>query len=116
MNGVTMFYHVLPCFLQLSLKRIVRNEPNLDGFQHIYRRSDAENFGSVCLMVREKIERQTDRQTDGRTDRHGDNISVFFLMKKALKMHILSCGKSDLVQTTLKYDPFHQKIPPDNQE
>ena len=36
-------------------------------------------------MVREKIGLQTDRQTDG----HGDNISVFFPMrKKALKINI----------------------------
>ena len=42
-------------------QRIVGNEPNLeDCFQHMYRRSDAETFGSVCLMVREKIGSQTD--------------------------------------------------------
>ena len=70
------FYHVIP-------NLVVRNEPNLDWFQGKYRRSDAENIGSVCLMVREKI----GLQTDGRTDGHGDNISVFFPMrKKALKM------------------------------
>ena len=73
------FYHVI-------LNLVVRNEPNLDCFQGKYRRSDAENIGSVCLMVREKIGLQTDRQTDGQTDGHGDNISVFFPMrKKALK-------------------------------
>ena len=67
----TWFYHVIP-------NLVVRNEPNLDWFQGKYRRSDAENIGSVCLMVREKIGLQTDR--------HGDNISVFFPMrKKALK-------------------------------
>ena len=38
--------------------------------------SDAENFSSVRLMVREKIGSQTDR--------HADNISIFFLMKKAI--------------------------------
>ena len=43
----------------------------------MYRRSDAENLDSVCLMVREKI----DSQTDG----DGEYISVFFPMKKALK-------------------------------
>ena len=43
-------------------------------------------------MVREKIGLQTDRRTDG----HGDNISVFFPMrKKALKkefkdMHLIN--------------------------
>ena len=71
------FYNVIP-------NLVVRNEPNLDWFQGKYRRSDAENIGSVCLMVREKI----GLQTDGRTDGHGDNISVFFPMrKKALKMY-----------------------------
>ena len=48
----------------------------------MYRWSNAENFGSVRLMVREKISSQTDRQTDG----HGEYISVFFPMKKALKI------------------------------
>ena len=39
-------------------------------------------------MVREKIGLQTDGRTDGRTDGHGDNISVFFPMrKKALKKY-----------------------------
>ena len=52
-----VFYHVIP-------NLVVRNEPNLDSFQGKYRRSDAENIGSVCLMVREKIGLQTDRQTD----------------------------------------------------
>ena len=47
----------------------------------MYRRSDAENFGSVRFMVREKIDAQTDRQTD----RHDDNISVFFRQKSAKK-------------------------------
>ena len=61
------FYHVIP-------NLVVRNEPNLDCFQGKYRRSDAENIGSVCLMVREKIGLQTDR--------HGDNISVFFPMSE----------------------------------
>ena len=55
------FYHVIP-------NLVVRNEPNLDCFQGKYRRSDAENIGSVCLMVREKIGLQTDGRTDGRTD------------------------------------------------
>ena len=55
------FYHVIP-------NLVVRNEPNLDWFQGKYRRSDAENIGSVCLMVREKIGLQTDGRTDGRTD------------------------------------------------
>jgi len=73
------FYHVIP-------NLVVRNEPNLERFQEKYRRSDAENVGFVCLMVREKIGLQTDGRTDGRTDGHGDNISVFFPMrKKALK-------------------------------
>ena len=65
------FYHVIP-------NLVVRNEPNLDCFQGKYRRSDAENIGSVCLMVGEKIGLQTDRRTDG----HGDNISVFFPIGK----------------------------------
>ena len=65
------FYHVIP-------NLVVRNKPNLDWFQGKYRRSNAENIGSVCLMVREKIGLQTDRQTDG----HGDNISVFFPIGK----------------------------------
>ena len=34
-------------------QRMVGNEPNLDSFQHTYRWSDAENFSSVCLLVRE---------------------------------------------------------------
>ena len=77
------FYHVIP-------NLVVRNKPNLDSFQGKYRRSDAENIGFLCLMVRKKIglqtDRQTYRQTDRQTDRHGDNISVFFPMrKKALK-------------------------------
>ena len=44
----------------------------------MYRWSNAENFGSVRLMVREKISSQTDGRTDGRTDGHGEYISVFF--------------------------------------
>ena len=44
-------------------------------FQYKYRRSDAETFVSVRLMVREKI--------DSQTDRNGDNKSVFFLLKSA---------------------------------
>ena len=55
------FYHVIP-------NLVVRNEPNLDGFQEKYRRSDAGNIGFVCLMVREKIGLQTDGQMDRRTD------------------------------------------------
>ena len=51
-----MVLHVIP-------NLVVRNKPNLDWFQGKYRRSDAENIGSVCLMVREKIGLQTDRQT-----------------------------------------------------
>ena len=70
------FYHVIP-------NLVVRNKPNLDCFQGKYRRSDAGNIGSVCLMVREKIGLQTDR--------HGDNIRVFFPMrKKALKISKVS--------------------------
>ena len=46
----------------------------------MYGRSDAENFSSVCLMVREKL---GDRQTDRRTDRHGDNITSFSDEKSA---------------------------------
>ena len=61
------FYHVIP-------NLVVRNEPNLDCFQEKYRRSDAENFGSVCLMVREKIGLQADGQ--------GEYISVFFPIGK----------------------------------
>ena len=34
---------------------VVRNKPNLDCFQGKYRRSDAENIGSVFFTVREKI-------------------------------------------------------------
>ena len=56
------FYHVIPNLVD-------RNEPNLDCFQGKYRRSDAENIGSECLMVREKIGLQTDRQTDRQTRR-----------------------------------------------
>ena len=44
----------------------------------MYRWSKAENFGSVRLMVREKISSQTDGQ--------GEYISVFLPMKKALKI------------------------------
>ena len=55
-------------------QRIVGNEPKLDCFQQMYRRSDADNFGSVRLMVREKIDSQTDRRTDGQSD----NIRRFF--------------------------------------
>ena len=51
------FYHVIP-------NLVVRNKPNLVCFQGKYRRSDAENIGSVCSMVREKIGLQTDRRTD----------------------------------------------------
>ena len=56
------FYQVIP-------NLVVRNEPNLKCFQRKYRRSDAENIGSVCLMVREKIGLHTDGQTDRRTRR-----------------------------------------------
>ena len=55
-GSVFSFIFILP-------QRIVRKEPILDCFQHMYRRGDAENFGSVCLMVREKIGLQTDRRT-----------------------------------------------------
>ena len=41
---------------------------NLDSFQEKYRRSDGENIGSVCLMVREKIGLQTEDGRTGRTD------------------------------------------------
>ena len=86
------FYHVIP-------NLVVRNEPNFDRFQGKYRRSDSENIGSVCLMVREKIGLQTDRQTDG----HGDNISVFFPMrKKALKMKYM---QTDKIKTII----YHRK-------
>ena len=54
--NIHSFYHVIP-------NLVVRNKPNLDCFQGKYRRSDAENVGSVCLMVREKIGLRTDRQT-----------------------------------------------------
>ena len=76
------FYHVIP-------NLVVRNEPNLDCFQGNqgkYRRSDAENIGSVCLMVREKIGLQTDRRTDRRTRRIHKRL--FSYRKKALKMQI----------------------------
>ena len=69
--NINGFYHVIPNI-------VVRNEPNLDCFQGKYGRSDAENIGFVCLMVREKIGLQTDR----RTDRHGEYISVFFPIGK----------------------------------
>ena len=59
----------------------VRNELNLDCFQHMYRQSDAENFSSVRLMVREKIGSQTDR--------HSDNISVFFSDEKSAKYLVM---------------------------
>ena len=62
-----------------SLKRIVRNEPNLDCFQHKYRRSYAENLGSLCFMVHKKIDTQTDEQTR-RKHKH-----LFSPRKKALK-------------------------------
>ena len=65
------FYHVIPNLVD-------RNEQNLKFFQRKYRRSDAENIGSVCFMIREKIGLQIDRRTDG----HGDNISVFFPIGK----------------------------------
>ena len=55
------FYHVIS-------NLVVRNKANLDCFQEKYRRSDAENIGSVCLMVRKKIGLQSDRRTDGQTD------------------------------------------------
>ena len=45
------------------------NESNLDHFQHIYRRSDAENISSVRLVVCEEISSQTDGRSDGWTDR-----------------------------------------------
>ena len=47
-------------------------------FPAYYRRGNSENFGSVCLMVCEKIGLQTDR--------HGKYISIFFPMKKALRI------------------------------
>ena len=56
------FYHVIP-------NLVVRNEPSLDCFQGKYRRSDAENIGFVCPMVREKIGLQTDGRTDRQTRR-----------------------------------------------
>ena len=43
-----------PCFWRFLIfhpQSIVRNKPNLDCFQHMYGRSDAENFSSVCLVV-----------------------------------------------------------------
>ena len=48
----------------------------------MHRWSDAENFSFVCLRVARKL---AHRLTDRQTDRHGDNISVFFPLKKALK-------------------------------
>ena len=47
--------------------------------------SNAGNFGSVRLMVREKISSQIDRQTDRQTDGHGEYISVFFSDEKSAK-------------------------------
>ena len=79
------FSLVFSVFFTFYPQRIVGNKPNLDGFQHMYRQSDAENFSSVCLMVHEKIGSQTDR--------HGDNISVFFPMKKALKLQLVILDK-----------------------
>ena len=46
---------------------------------------DTENFGYVCLIVREKI----DAREEGQTYRQSDNISVFFPWKKALTIQIL---------------------------
>ena len=63
-------------FFSLKPQIHVGKEPNLDCFQHMYRRCDANIFGSVRLVVREKISSQTDG--------HGEYISVFFPMKKAL--------------------------------
>ena len=64
-------------FFKFHPQRIIRrNEPNLDCFQHTYRQSDAENFGFVCVMVREKIDARTDRRMDGRTDRVITNIKT----------------------------------------
>ena len=59
---------VFSVFFLFYPQRIVGNEPKLDSFQHMYRQSDAENFGSVHLMVREKIGSQTDERTDGQSD------------------------------------------------
>ena len=50
----------------------------------MYKWSIAEYFGSVRLMVREKIS----SQADGRKDEHSEYISVFFPMKKAIKMRL----------------------------
>ena len=61
---------VFRVFFSIKPERFVGNEPNLDWFQRMYRWSNDENFGSVCLIVREKISSQTDRQTDG----HGEYI------------------------------------------
>ena len=73
MNNESAFWGSVFTMLIPTLERIVRNEPNLDCFQHKYRRSDAKNLGSLCFMVHEKI------------DRHGENMSVFFHEKKTLK-------------------------------
>ena len=72
------FYHVIQNLVD-------RNEPNLDRFQGKYRRSDAENIGSVCFMVREKIGLQTDRRTDGQTRRIHIKASFFLSEKSAFK-------------------------------
>ena len=71
----------LKVFFYNSSQRIVRNKPNLDYSQHRHKRSDAGNFGSVCLLVLEKIHSQTNR--------HGDNINVVFPMIKTLTYHLL---------------------------
>ena len=61
-----------------ALESIVRYEPNLDCSQHKYKRSYAENLGSLCFMVYEKIESRTDGQTQLTYKR------LFFLGKKGL--------------------------------
>ena len=79
-------YIVLPWFLPCNSEPSCQKRRTKFGLfpsHWKYRRSDAGNIGSVCLMVREKI----GLQTDGRTDRHGEYISVFFsYRKKTLKI------------------------------
>ena len=47
-NRVCDERNMLLCYPQ----RFVGNKPNLYCFQHMYRRSDADNFGSVRFLVR----------------------------------------------------------------
>ena len=62
-------------FSGFSPQRIVRNEPNLDCFQHGYICTEqCWKFGSICLMAHEKIDSQTYIRTDRQTDRQTDRV------------------------------------------